>query len=77
MMWREALTTLRGPFEAKGGEFRGLHHVLVEVGDHERERAGGPDWLRQQMNRAHRPDDGDPWQTVCYMFMIVRLPRLR
>lgn len=45
MSWREALVTIQKQFEAQAARSRGLHHLMVEVGDDERPRLAGPDWF--------------------------------
>jgi len=45
MGWKETLETLRKQFEARATCSRGLHHLMVEVADDERDRMEGPDWF--------------------------------
>ena len=45
MGWRESLETLQKQFESQATRSRGLHHLMVEVADDERERMAGPEWF--------------------------------
>lgn len=68
MGWKETLETLRKQFEARATASRGLHHLMVEVADDERDRMQGPDWFVRE-SRLGWSDPGpfgraDPWCTV-------------
>lgn len=45
MDWREGLSGLIAQFDAAATQSSGLHHLMVEVPDNERDRASGPDWF--------------------------------
>src|SRR4051812_37549929 len=64
-------------FNAKSAQFRGLHHVFVEVGDHERERSGGPAWLARRLGQTPQADSDDPWQMVGFSSLPWVHPRFR
>jgi len=68
MGWRESLETLRKQFEARAAQSRGLHHLMVEVADDERERMRGPDWfVRESHLESSDPATflrADPWCAV-------------
>jgi nucleoside phosphorylase len=68
---------LQQQFTAKAGQSRGLHHAFVEVGDHERDRARGPNWLARGWGRMRDPDDYDPWHIVASTGMPKIQPRFR
>ena len=76
MDWRETLKTLQDQFAAKAAQSRGLHHLFVEVGDHERDRAGGPDWMANKFG-VPTHDANDPWQVVSYASMVGVESRFR
>jgi hypothetical protein len=48
MGWENSLKLLQEQFNSKAKDSRGLHHLLVEVSDNERDRAGGPDWFLRE-----------------------------
>ncbi len=76
MDWRETLKTLQDQFAAKAAQSRGLHHLFVEVGDHERDRAGGPDWIANKFIEQNR-ETNDPWQIVSYSTLVGVESRFR
>src|SRR4029453_10891664 len=43
--WRDTLQTLVGQFEARAKRLPGLHHLMVEVADDERDKMTGPGWF--------------------------------
>ena len=45
MGWRQSLETLQKQFEAQATRSRGLHHLMVEVADDERDQMVGPAWF--------------------------------
>jgi hypothetical protein len=55
--WKETLETLKAQFEARAAASRGLHHLMVEVANDERDRMRGPDWFV----RESRLDSSGPW----------------
>jgi nucleoside phosphorylase len=67
MGWKETLETLRKQFEARATCSRGLHHLMVEVADDERDRMEGPDWFVRE-SRLGSSDSGSllraPWCAV-------------
>ncbi|MFO0951700.1 MAG: hypothetical protein U0835_11245 [Isosphaeraceae bacterium] len=68
MAWKETLEILRKQFEARATASRGLHHLMVEVGNDERDRMRGPEWFVRESGRG-ASDPGqliraDPWHTV-------------
>jgi len=68
MGWKETLETLRKQFEARAAASRGLHHLMVEVDDDERDRLKGPDWFVRESGLGSS-DPGpfiraDPWHAI-------------
>jgi hypothetical protein len=66
--WRETLATLKSQFEAHAARSLGLHHMMVEVADDERDKMRGPDWFAREAdlfgtNTASIPRTG-PWQVA-------------
>lgn len=43
--WRDTLSILKGQFEALANSNPGLHHLLIEYADDEREQGTGPGWF--------------------------------
>src|SRR5262249_36917554 len=68
MGWRASLETLQKQFEIRAGNSRGLHHLMVEVGDDEPDRMSGPDWFvrdaRFNSSSSAPFDCGDLWYVV-------------
>lgn len=81
MGWRDTLNTLQKQFEARAANSRGLHHLMVEVADDERNRMQGPDWFVRE-SRLGSPDPGpflraEPWCVVAGTSMLGVHPRYR
>lgn len=57
--WRDTLGTLLPQFEARAARSPGLHHLLVEVADDEREKMTGPPWFEPFATKV-RLVDGKP-----------------
>jgi nucleoside phosphorylase len=57
--WRDTLRTLLKQFEARAARSAGLHHVFVEVPDHERGKMSGPGWFTP-VSDSIRLVDGKP-----------------
>src|SRR5258708_6050186 len=81
MGWRQSLETLRKQFESRAAQSRGLHHLMVEVADDERNRMQGPDWFIRE-SRLGSTDPGpflraDPWCFVAGGSMVGVSPRFR
>lgn len=59
-MWRDKIAMLQRQFEARAQQSKGLHHLMVEAGDDERDRLAGPDWFRGVSDGQ----GGDPWHAI-------------
>ncbi len=57
--WRDTLRTLSTQFESRAARSTGLHHLFVEVADHERHKMEGPSWF-QPFPSTIRVVDGKP-----------------
>lgn len=81
MDWRDALRTLQHQFEAKAAGSRGLHHLMVEVGDSERDRMKGPEWfVRDSGFGSSNPGPflrAEPWHVVQWSNLPTVYPRFR
>ncbi len=68
MAWKATLEMLKSQFEARATASRGLHHLMVEVADDERDRMRGPDWfVRESHLGSSDPAPlirADPWYAV-------------
>ncbi len=68
MGWRESLETLQKQFEAQAARSRGLHHLMVEVADDERDRMAGPEWFVRERKLGSAAADAfrraEPWFIV-------------
>jgi nucleoside phosphorylase len=81
MGWKETLEMLRKQFEARATASRGLHHLMVEVADDERDRMEGPDWFIRE-SRLDSSDPGpflraEPWYVVQGSGLPWMHPRFR
>lgn len=81
MDWRESLQTLQKQFEAQATRSRGLHHLMVEVADDERERMSGPDWFVRECGLGSSDVKpflrADPWHAVHGSGLPLVHPRYR
>jgi nucleoside phosphorylase len=81
MGWREPLETLQKQFEARAAASHGLHHLMVEVADHERDRMRGPDWFTREAGLgASDPAPilrDNPWYVVQFSGLPLVHPRFR
>lgn len=81
MAWKETLEMLRTQFEARATTSRGLHHLMVEVADDERDRMRGPDWFVRESG-VGSSDPGpflraDPWHAIQFSGLPSVHPRFR
>src|SRR5262245_41034980 len=81
MGWNDTLEILRKQFEARASASRGLHHLMVEVPDDERDRMQGPDWFVRDAHLGSS-DPGpfhraDPWCAVQIAFLPIVHPSFR
>jgi nucleoside phosphorylase len=79
--WRETLTTLKTQFEAQAARSTGLHHLMVEVADDERNKMMGPDWFVQEADldgkRLKSGQAKSPWHVVNFSGMPWLQPHFR
>jgi len=57
--WRDTLQTLSTQFQSQASRSQGLHHLFVEVADHERDKLAGPPWFERAGSSA-AVIDGEP-----------------
>jgi nucleoside phosphorylase len=68
MGWRATLETLKPQFEAQATRSLGLHHMMVEVADDERDKMKGPDWFVREADffgsNTTPVHPSGPWQVA-------------